>query len=295
MQKLVNHVYWSNNRIFAAGSRISLSSKLRVKWANPLMAPGRPIISWGSSYNYQGDKTVPQLPILRNGCRYRIYAHLNVEPVSACLIRLTFFDLQGTEIKRVEFRSHEKTFVYPADAVTYEIAIINAGLTRLSFDRFDICEANLPKEVHDDIWVHPVEHDDLNMPRNIILVCEGKQARKTYPALSQRALLLLFQVVSFDWQYSGDAKTWLTQWLAKQHLGAFHLVSTDPRLDQLAWDIKQENEQCDVLLANARQNGLIDYHVWESTPLSWQSPNIVEPNWPKIVEAMQNIWGKEVD
>ncbi len=295
MQKLVNHIYWSNNRTFLAGSRISLSSRLNVKWANSLMAPGRAIITWKSSYNYQGDKTVPQLPILRNGCRYRIYSHLSAEPVSAYLIRLTFFDLQGTEVKRVEFRSREKSFVYPAEAVSYQIEIINAGMTKMSFDRLDICEASLPKEVHDDIWVHQAYHDEPDKPRNIILVNDAKQSRKTYPSLVKRSFFLPIQVISFAWQNEEDTKEWLTQWLTKQQLGEFHLISTDPRLDRLVWDVKQAYDQCDILLANIRQEGLIDYHVWDARPLSWQSPNIVEPNWAKIVSVMQNLWGKKVD
>ncbi|WP_295746723.1 accessory Sec system protein Asp3 [uncultured Limosilactobacillus sp.] len=295
MQKLVNHIYWSNNRTFLAGSRVSLSSRLKVKWTNSLMAPGRAIITWKSAYNYQGDKTVPQLPILRNGYRYRIYAHLSAEPASAYLIRLTFFDLQGTEIKRVEFRSREKNFVYPAETVSYQIEIINAGMTKMSFDRLDICEANLPKEVHDDVWVHRLYHDGPSKPRNIILVNDAKQSRRTYPSLVKRSFFLPVQVISFAWQSERDARKWLMQWLVQQRLGEFHLVSSDPQLDQLVWDVKQANPQCEILLATIRQEGLLDYHVWNAEPLSWQSPNIVEPNWPKIVSVMQNIWGKKVD
>lgn len=291
MQKLVNHIYWSTHSVFYPGSHISVSPKLKVDWSNSLMSPGKPIITWRSSYNFQGDRAIPQLPILQNGRKYRIRAHLTSKPLSSYLIRITFFDLQGTEIKRVEFRSHERSFVYPKDTVTYQIEIINTGMTALHFDRLDICDDNLSKSVHDDIWIHRPVHVRQSQPLNIILVKDGKQARKTYPILDELAPLMPIQIISIDWQYEGNIAEWFTQWLAKQKFKEFHLVSTNPDLDRIVWNVRQQNDNCEIMLTHPIEKQLLNYRVWDYSPQSWQSPNITEPNWQKIIDAMNSSWG----
>lgn len=291
MQKLVNNIYWSNSAVFLAGSRINISQKRKVDWSNALMTSGRPLIVWQSSYNYQSNRSVPQLPILKNGTRYRIHAHMTSQPLSSYLIRLTFFDLQGTEIKRVEFRSHERTFVYPEEAVTYQIEIINSGMTALKFDRLEICEDNVSKNAHDDIWVHEPIHVPSSQPLNIILVHEGKQSRKTYPILDDIAPLFPIQVISVSWQYEGNFETWLKDWLQKQKLTKFHLISTDPGFDNLVWKLGQHNDNCKIMLSRPRREGMINYLVWNYSPKIWESPNLVDPNWQKIVNVMNGSWG----
>lgn len=294
MQKLVNEVYWLNNQFFNNGSQVSISSKRKVKWVNPLITPGQAVITWKSFYNYQGDKTVPQLPILKSGSRYRIYAHISSQPVDSYIIRLSFFNLQGTEIKRVELRSKQKNFIFPTDAVSYQIEIISAGMTAMEFERLDICATDMSDVVHDDIWVHEPINETSTLPPNIIIMKDNKQARKTYPELIEKADWFPIRLISINWQYDGNFTVWLKKWLNQQQFTKFHLISTSPELDELVWGVNKQYKNSEALLADAHSGDFIDYRVWNYLPQSWQTSSICEPNWFRITQAMKDIWGREL-
>ncbi|MGN1284822.1 MAG: accessory Sec system protein Asp3 [Candidatus Limosilactobacillus intestinavium] len=294
MQKLVNEVYWLNNQTFSNGSQIGITAKRQVEWINPLITPGQAVITWKSVYNYQGDKTVPQLPILKSGSRYRIYAHISSQPVDSYIIRLTFYNLQGTEIKRVELRSRQKNFIFPTDAVSYQIEIISAGMTAMEFDRLDICSTDMPSEVHDDIWVHEPINESSMLPPNIIIMKDSKQARKTHPELIENAAYFPIQLISINWQYDGNVITWLKKWLDQRKFSKFHLVSTSPELDELVWSINKQYRNSECLLADIHSGAFIDYQVWNYLQQSWQTPDICEPDWFRITQTMKNVWGREL-
>lgn len=258
------------------------------------MTPGKAVITWRSVYNYQGDRAVPQLPILKSGFHYRIYAHIISQPADSYLVRLSFFNLQGTEIKRIEFRSQQKDFVFPTDAVSYQIDIINAGLQALEFDRLDICAANMPKKVHNDIWVHKPTNGGSTLPPNIIIIKDGKQARKTYPQLVENASWLPVQVISISWQYDDDFAGWLKHWLTEQQFDHFHIVSTNSKLDEMIWNVHKDFKNSETLLADVHNGKFTSDQVWNYSPQIWQSPNICEPNWYKITQTMKDIWGREL-
>lgn len=173
------------------------------------MAPGQSIVRWESSLNYQRDKTVPQLPILKVNQEYQMVVHLVTHPADTYIVRLIFRDIQGTEIKRIAFRSLQCKFVFPNDAVTYSVEIINSGFSDLQFDRIEIGPANLSSTVYDDIWVQNQVNDvTTNWPLNIVLISDGKWARRTHPEVADLYTCLPIQPISVSWQFDGDLKKW---------------------------------------------------------------------------------------
>lgn len=160
MQQYVNQGYWEPTSEYSAGSQIKINDDASVEFHNSLMAPGKTIMSWNSINSYQATKLVPQLPILRNNHKYRLSVNAKAEPIYSLIIRLTFFDAQEHEIDHVEFQQRSIEFVYPPEAVQYRLELINNGLTDLTFQRFEICDADLPVSVHEDVWIHqPINED----------------------------------------------------------------------------------------------------------------------------------------
>ena len=65
----------------------------------------------------------------------------------------------------------------------YRLELINNGLTDLTFQRFEICDAALPVSVHEDVWIHQSINEDVKGKLNLLLIADNKRVRKTYPDL----------------------------------------------------------------------------------------------------------------
>lgn len=291
MQRLINQIYWSSRSFFTNGTKLKMTKNLRVRLQNPLMVPGRSAVHWDSSLNYQGDKEVPPLPILKVGQEYRLVAHLSTTPADSYIIRLTFRDIQGTEIKRFDFRSLQRNFIFPNDAVTYSIDIINSGFYELQFDRLEIGPTTLPGSAYGDIWVQKqinMVSDDYAL--NIILIDDGKQSRRTHPELTDFYTRLPIQPISISWQYDGDLEKWLAKWLNDKQIGHCHLISTSSRFDRMAAEFATKYPLVDAMLSQNVDGDFADYHVWKHVDNGWSNPNITDVNLQGIVYDMKNTW-----
>lgn len=294
MQSLVNHIYWSMNNFMTNGTHLKIFSDLSVDFQNQLMAPGKEIIRWESINNYQGTKLVPQLPILQVNHQYRINVGIESVPDQTYLIRLSFKNLQGTEIKREDFRSPSHKFVFPAGTTSYSITIFNNGMASFHFKRIDICDSNLPESINKPIWAQtPLNWEAGNQQAlNIILVRDGKQARKTFPALKKLVGLVPVQVVNIDWKYQQGLADKLLQKLDNSELTNYRLISADFSLDDVLLEIKQKRPQAEVMLADSQKTAQNGGASWTLVPVPWYSPNVVDPDWVSIIAAIKQTWGE---
>lgn len=294
MQSLVNHIYWSMNNFMTNGTHLKIFSDLSVNFRNQLMAPGKEIIRWESINNYQGTKLVPQLPILQVNHQYRINVGIESVPDQTYLIRLSFKNLQGTEIKREDFRSPSHKFVFPAGTTSYSITIFNNGMASFHFKRIDICDSNLPESINKPIWAQtPLNWEAGNQQAlNIILVRDGKQARKTFPALKKLVGLVPVQVVNIDWKYQQGLADKLLQKLDNSELTNYRLISADFSLDDVLLEIKQKRPQAEVMLADSQKTAQNGGASWTLVPVPWYSPNVVDPDWVSIIAAIKQTWGE---
>ena len=64
-------IYWNKNDFYKYGSQTTFHRN-SVKFKNDLMSPGKSIVSWTDSLNYQASRTFPQLPLLRKGRTYYV-------------------------------------------------------------------------------------------------------------------------------------------------------------------------------------------------------------------------------
>lgn len=282
------------NNFMTNGTHLKIFSDLSVDFQNQLMAPGKEIIRWESINNYQGTKLVPQLPILQVNHQYRINVGIESVPDQTYLIRLSFKNLQGTEIKREDFRSPSHKFVFPAGTTSYSITIFNNGMASFHFKRIDICDSNLPESINKPIWAQtPLNWEAGNQQAlNIILVRDGKQARKTFPALKKLVGLVPVQVVNIDWKYQQGLADKLLQKLDNSELTNYRLISADFSLDDVLLEIKQKRPQAEVMLADSQKTAQNGGASWTLVPVPWYSPNVVDPDWVSIIAAIKQTWGE---
>ncbi|MCD7112034.1 accessory Sec system protein Asp3 [Limosilactobacillus agrestis] len=285
MKNLVNQVYWESMLdTYMFGSNLKIANNNHVEFVNRLMPSGKIITAWHSSSNYQATKQVPKLPILTNRRRYRINIHADFNPNNSVIIRIVFFDVQGEKIKKIDFRSKTKEFVFPENAVSYDIELINSGNISISFDRLEICNSNLSKDVNKDIWIHSKMNASL-YPTNLVLVLDNKRSRQV--TLDKQLFYddIPVQIVNISWQAQGRAS-----WVLKKYLDNispdFNLISISPKLDQLANELHQEFPSTRLGLSK-------DFRLMEDSQL-YNNLNLNNIDWSFMANQIRRFW-KEGD
>lgn len=280
MNNLVNQVYWESMLdTYMFGSNLKVAKNNHVEFVNRLMPSGKIITAWHSSSSYQATKQVPKLPILTNGQRYRINVRAGFNPINSVIIRIVFYDVQGEKIKKIDFRAKTKDFVFPENAVSYDIELVNSGNISISFDRLEICNSKFSQNVTKDIWIHDKINSSLH-PNNFILVLDNKRSRQV--TLDKQLFHDDFpvQIVNIAWQAQGQAV-----WILKEYLSNisqdFNLISISPELDQLANELHQEFPHTRLGLSK-------DFRLIENQLHKYLSVNNID--WSSMANQIRRFW-----
>lgn len=294
MQQYVNQGYWEPTNEYPAGSQVIINDDASAEFHNALMAPGKVIMAWQSVHSYQATKLVPQLPILRNCHRYRLRINAQAKPIYSLIVRITFLDAQEHEISHLEFQQKSLEFVYPASAAQYRVELVNNGLTDLLFQRFELCDADLPVSVHEDIWVHPQLNQDRPGKLNVLLVADSKRVRKTLGGLKNYGPYRV-QPISIAWQSSIDSVATIKSWLVSHRELNANIISTTPELDPVALSLKMEIPSLTTVVTNRTTTDvdLADVVYPIVVPLFWRSSVLINPDWPIVFSTIQKINAKE--
>ncbi len=128
-------IYWNEYaaNAYTYGSKITFHQKDDVEFVNALMPPGTVMKQWHSKTNFQTQRIEPTLPIIDGETEYRITINMDVEPGENCLVRLVFFDRYGMEAGTLTLRDRETQFRCPLKTYSYNLQLINGGVTRLHF------------------------------------------------------------------------------------------------------------------------------------------------------------------
>ena len=176
----------------------------------------------------------------------------------------------------------------------YRLELINNGLTDLTFQRFEICDADLPVSVHEDVWIHKPINEDVKGKLNLLLIADNKRVRKTYPDLKKYEDYKI-QPISVAWQSSADVVAILKQWLISHRIYDANVISTNPKLDQVVLELKMELSTINAVITNQTdphsQIADVIYPLLPAT--TWSSSVLVNPDWPIIFSVIQEINSKE--
>lgn len=122
------------------GATISFDEKGSVSYSAPLMSPSLCIKNWYSQKGFHISRNTPYLPLLQPGKRYHLKANLELEETSSIQLKLIFFDRYNEMLDEYYFSTLEDDFVFPEDAVHYEIQLINKHHQWLVFHELVITE-----------------------------------------------------------------------------------------------------------------------------------------------------------
>ena len=210
------------------------------------------------------------------------------------IVRITFLDAQEHEISHLEFQQRSLEFVYPASAVQYRVELINNGLTDLKFQRFEICDADLPVSVHEDIWIHTPLNKDKPGKLNLLLIADSKRTRKTMGELEAYGPYRL-QPISIAWQSTVNIVETIKSWLINNRELNANIISTVPQLDQVALSLKMEIPSVKTIITDRviPDSDLADVVYPVVVPSFWSSSVLINPDWPIIFSTIQKINAKE--
>mgnify|MGYP001056087248 CR=1 FL=1 len=135
-------IYWNEyvKDTFIYGSEIFFHAKDHIELKNELMSPGTVIKRWFSKVNYQMMRIEPALPMIDGEGKYHIRLNASTEPADGLLLKLIFYDRYDSEAGFQIIRDGRGDFQCPLKTFSYEVQLINAGVTQFHFHSIVITE-----------------------------------------------------------------------------------------------------------------------------------------------------------
>ena len=128
-------IYWNEyvSDTYLYGSEVKFHNKNQVEFHNELMPPGTVIKQWYSKTNFWAQRKEPALPIIDGETEYILKVNMDVPENENITIRLAFFDRYGVEAGYLNIREKKTRFRCPLKTYSYNLQLINSGVTRFTF------------------------------------------------------------------------------------------------------------------------------------------------------------------
>lgn len=133
-------IYWGSlsttNYFF--GSIVKKNEDQSVLFENVMIPSSQNIKEWSSSYNFQGSRRTPELPLLKKNESYTLTISGAVIPEKTIFFEVLFKNRYGEVVGNKITKENRMDFTYPEDAYFYTIRLMSAGLEELRFDFMEI-------------------------------------------------------------------------------------------------------------------------------------------------------------
>lgn len=128
-------IYWNEyaKDAYMYGTELVFHAKDDVEFRNELIPPGTVIKRWFSKVNYQAMRVEPALPMIDGEGRYHIRLDAAAEPCDGLILKIIFYDRYDQEAGFQIVRDGEADFQCPLKTFSYEVQLINGGITQLRF------------------------------------------------------------------------------------------------------------------------------------------------------------------
>lgn len=162
-----NRIFWTTlaHSTYVYGAEIGVKEG-RVFYENPLLPVGAIVKEWRSQYNYQGSRVIPELPILKRGQTYTVSLVADIIPQNSIYIQIECYDRYNHRVDLIVMKDVREKFVFPLDAYTYSIQLLNAGCHQLLFDYIEITEVTeqeVKEEIEYDCLLFEAPHSEVSI------------------------------------------------------------------------------------------------------------------------------------
>ncbi|MGX0403084.1 accessory Sec system protein Asp3 [Staphylococcus epidermidis] len=128
-----------NSSTFMYGTKLRFNQD-NIYFENPLMPSGTIIHNWYMLTDIAEDRVSPKLPILKKGHQYQFQFNFEVEPEGAAYFKMKFYRKNKEILSHQIIKNKKENIVYPREAYSYELELINAGMNHLSFHNIIVQE-----------------------------------------------------------------------------------------------------------------------------------------------------------
>ncbi|MFC6293631.1 accessory Sec system protein Asp3 [Macrococcus epidermidis] len=120
-----------SGKTFMYGTEISFNDT--VTFRNELMPSGTLIHEWVMRTNYQADRNIPSLPILKRKREYKIKFNIESTPENSVYFKILFYRRDESLIESIIFDTYDASFTFPEAAYFYKIALMSASVVSFEF------------------------------------------------------------------------------------------------------------------------------------------------------------------
>lgn len=135
-------IYWNEyaKDTYVYGTELFFHAKNDIEFRNELMPPGTVIKRWFSKVNYQMARIEPALPMIDGEGRYHIRLDASAGRCGGLILKVIFYDRYDAEAGIQIIRDGEADFQCPLKTFSYEVQLINGGVTQFHFHSIVITE-----------------------------------------------------------------------------------------------------------------------------------------------------------
>ena len=141
-----------------------------MNFYNLRFASGKPIVTFKSRTNYQGDRHSPDLPILTQGKRYQLEFLIDSVPELSFFLQLDFFNRQTEQIESIVLRKSGESFIFPRDTFTYTLTLMSAGCQSVAYHKIMMYEINEEEEKESEFRTFENRYLRELLPKDLDLV-----------------------------------------------------------------------------------------------------------------------------
>lgn len=168
----ISIIKWGNryHDSYTYGSEIILNQSC-VHFSSPMMPVGAKIKTWYSLGTYSEVRVSPLLPLLIGDKRYRLTLFLQKNDQNSLQVIIEFYDKHHNKIGIKYSNVLTFTFIYPRDAVSYQIHLVNKQheqlvfyfMTLLELSNEDKYDMSMGEDLSILKWDDPNPADKLNL------------------------------------------------------------------------------------------------------------------------------------
>ena len=120
-------------------------------YENQLMPSGLQINLWEPATTFDKDGHPPKLPMLKRGYRYDIHLDITAMPAQSVYVIVTFYLKNGKAFDHCMIKETDSYFIYPNEAYSYDICLMNAACHHLIFKKITLTERYFVKDKDKEI------------------------------------------------------------------------------------------------------------------------------------------------
>lgn len=158
-----------NTSTFMYGTKLSFTSE-GTSFKNELMPSGILIHEWQMITHYPTDKEGPMLPILQRGEVYNFIFDFDVIPKGSVYFKIIFYHKNGTKIDKKIIRDKECKVMFPQNAFSYKVQMINAASESLIFRKIIIEDRQEEKRKKENTYLSNMYNNSQSKIVNVIFV-----------------------------------------------------------------------------------------------------------------------------